>query len=367
MQELLERVYFHNTVREYLIALGIIVIGLLLVKALRKFVIVRAEKWTARTTTKIDDFIVNSIDRFGIPALYIGAVGIGVNFLKLPERLEDILSIAATVAFTFLGIRFVSNTLLLLLQYYVRHQRNGDEKVRQLGGIMLIINVIIWGIGILFLFSNLGYDVTAVIAGLGVGGIAIALAAQNILGDLFNYFVIFLDRPFEIGDFVIVDDKKGVIEKIGIKTTRVKTLSGEQLVFANSDLTTSRIHNFKRMQERRVLFRLNVTYQTALEQLKALPQLLKSIVEEQQELVRFDRAHFAAYGESSLEFELVYYVLDSDFGKYMDVNQAVHLRIFEEFQERGIEFAYPTRTLFLSGQPRGELMMESEALDRRGR
>lgn len=366
MQELLERVYFHNTVQEYLIALGIIVIGLLLVKALRKFVIVRAEKWTARTTTKIDDFIINSIDRFGIPALYIGAVGIGINFLELPDRLDDILAIAATVAFTFLGIRFVSNTILLLLQYYVRNQSNGDEKVRQLGGIMLIINVIIWGIGILFLFSNLGYDVTAVIAGLGVGGIAIALAAQNILGDLFNYFVIFLDRPFEIGDFVVVDDKKGVIEKIGIKTTRIKTLSGEQLVFANSDLTTSRIHNFKRMQERRVLFRLNITYQTAFEQLKALPELLKSIVEEQQELVRFDRAHFAAYGESSLEFELVYFVLDSDYGRYMDVNQAIHLRIFEEFQARGIEFAYPTRTLFLSGQQRGELMMEGEAQDMRG-
>lgn len=359
IQELLDRVYYHNTVQTYLIALGIIVLGLLLVKAFRRFIIVRAERWTARTTTRIDDFIIDSIDRFGIPALYLGAIGVGINFLVLPGRVEDILRIAATVAFTFLAIRFVSNTLLLLLQSWVRHQSEGEEKVRQLGGIMLIINVIIWGVGLLFLFSNLGYDVTAIIAGLGVGGIAIALAAQNILGDLFNYFVIFLDRPFEVGDFVVVDDKNGVIEKIGIKTTRVKTLSGEQLVFANSDLTKSRIHNFKRMQQRRVLFRIKVTYQTAFEHIKAMPELLKSIILEQ-ELTRFDRAHFATYGESSLEFEVVYYVLDSDYNKYMDVNQAINLRIFEEFSRREIDFAYPTRTLFVANQQGEALLLERE-------
>lgn len=219
---------------------------------------------------------------------------------------------------------------------------------------MIIVNVIIWAVGLLFLFDNLGFDVTTMIAGLGVGGIAIALAAQNILGDLFNYFVIFFDRPFEIGDFVIVDDKMGTVEYIGIKTTRLKSLSGEQLVFANSDLTSSRIHNYKRMQRRRIVFKLGVVYQTSLEQVQQIPDVLRKAVEAQnegqEEVLIFDRAHFASYGESSLNFEVVYNVLSADYNKYMDVQQAINFRIYEAFERMGVAFAYPTRTLHIAGQ-----------------
>ena len=161
---------------------------------------------------------------------------------------------------------------------------------------MLVINLCIWFLGIVFLFDNLGYDVTAIIAGLGIGGIAIALAAQNILGDLFNYFVIFFDRPFEIGDFIVLDDKKGNVEYIGIKTTRLKSITGEQIIISNTDLTNSRLHNFKRMEQRRVLFTLGVTYQTTPEQLQMIPGIIKSIIEDQ-EGITFDRAHFATFGD----------------------------------------------------------------------
>jgi small-conductance mechanosensitive channel len=235
----------------------------------------------------------------------------------------------------------------MLLTSYVRRQHNGEEKVRQIGGLMLIINIVVWAVGIIFLFDNMGYDVTTVIAGLGIGGIAVALAAQNILGDLFNYFVIFMDRPFEIGDFIVVEEKSGVVEYIGIKTTRVKSLSGEQIVFANSDLTNSRIHNYKRMQRRRVVFTIGIVYETPYETIVKIPEMLKSIVLEQ-DTVEFDRAHFAVYGDSSLNFEVVYYVLDSAYNKYMDTQQAINLRIFEEFQKTGVGFAYPTQTLFIS-------------------
>ncbi|MBW3545486.1 MAG: mechanosensitive ion channel family protein, partial [Bacteroidetes bacterium] len=250
---------------------------------------------------------------------------------------------------TILIIRFLAHTLVLVLSAYLRRRHQGEDSVSQMGGLKLIINLLVWLLGLAFLFDNLGYDLTAVIAGLGIGGIAIALAAQNILGDLFNYFVIFFDRPFEVGDFVVVDDKNGVIEHIGVKTTRIKTLSGEQLVFANSDLTSSRIHNYKRMQQRRVVFTIGVTYDTALEKLTQLSGLLKEIVEEQ-EPVRFDRAHFKGYGDSSLDYEIVYYVLSSDYNKYMDIQHAINLRIYEKFQEMEVEFAFPTRTLYLAGQ-----------------
>lgn len=351
MNDILERTYFHNTVQEYLIVTGGILGAFLLIWAFKKWVISGIEKLTAKTKTKIDDYLVRSLDRYGIPALYITAVYAGVRYLVLSDRLGNILDIAITVAVTILLIRFVSSLILSILQSYIirshHHQGSGEEKVKQLGGIMLLINIFIWLIGILFLFDNFGYDVTTMVAGLGIGGIAVALAAQNILGDLFNYFVIFLDRPFEVGDYLIVDDKSGVVEKIGVKTTRVKTLTGDQLVFSNSDLSNSRIHNYKKMEKRRVLFKIGVIYQTSLEHLKEIPDIFKTVIEEQ-EMAEFDRAHFIAYAESSLDFEVVYYILNPDFLLYRDVHQAVNLRIFEEFSRRGIIFAYPTRTLFVS-------------------
>ena len=229
----------------------------------------------------------------------------------------------------------------------MRKQDQGEEKVKQLGGIMLLLNIIIWAVGFLFLFDNLGYDVTTIIAGLGIGGIAIALAAQNILGDLFNYFVIFFDRPFEIGDFIVVDDKKGTVEHIGIKTTRLKSLTGEQLVFSNSDLTNSRIHNFKRMEHRRISFTLGVVYNSTLDQLKEIPSLIKGIIAEQND-VTLDRVHFLNYGDYSLKFEIVYFVETSDFNRYADIQQEINLRIFEVFNAKNIEFAYPSQTIFMA-------------------
>ncbi|MCK4428221.1 MAG: mechanosensitive ion channel family protein, partial [candidate division Zixibacteria bacterium] len=191
-----------------------------------------------------------------------------------------------------------------------------------------------------------GFKISTVIAGLGIGGIAVALAAQAILGDLFSYFSILFDRPFEVGDFIILDDYLGTIEHIGIKTTRVRSLGGEQLVFSNADLTNSRLRNYKRMAKRRVVFKLGVTYQTTLEQVKEIPTIIKNIIQNITDTV-FDRAHFSSYGDFSLVFETVYYVLSRDYNKYMNIQQEINFAIKEEFEKRGIEFAYPTQTLFL--------------------
>lgn len=346
MDIILDRVYYHNTVLDYLIALGIIIIGLILARAFKKVFLNRIERWAKTTRSNLDDFIVENVDRFILPAIYLFIIHAGINYLTLSEKVQDVLRVATTVVITFLFVRLISSTILMLLRSYVRKQEHGEEKVKQLGGLMLIINVIIWMLGLLFLFDNMGYNVTTIITGLGIGGIAIALAAQNILGDVFNYFVIFFDRPFETGDFIIVDDKMGTVDYIGIKTTRIKSLSGELLVFANSDLTNSRIHNYKQMMRRRVVFSFGVIYQTSLEQMKLIPKLVEGIIKEQHP-VMFDRAHFQKYGDSSLDYEVVYYVLDSDYNKYMDIQQAINFRIFEEFEKRGIEFAYPTRTLYM--------------------
>jgi small-conductance mechanosensitive channel len=214
---------------------------------------------------------------------------------------------------------------------------------------MIVVNMVIWFLGLVFLLSNWGIEVTPIIAGLGIGGIAVALAAQNILGDLFSYFVIFFDRPFEAGDFIIVDDKMGTIEYVGIKTTHIRALGGEQIIIGNSNLTNSRIHNYKRMGRRRVVFTIDVEYGTPLAVLKKIPAMLRSAVEKQQ-LVTFDRAHFAAYKEWSLRFEIVYYVESPDFNRYMDIQQNINFTIHEMFEQEKIDFAYPTQSLLLKGQ-----------------
>ncbi len=347
MNDILNRSILSNTIYDYLIAIGVVLIGFIVIKLFKGPVLRRLQALTDRTNTNIDDYIITSIQRFGIPALYVLLVSSALRYLTISPRLSLVLYYLTIIIITILIIRFISSTVLVLLTKYVRTQSDGEEKVKQLYGIMVIINVFIWSVGILFMLNNLGFNVTAIIASLGIGGIAVALAAQNIVSDIFNYFVIFFDRPFEVGDFVAIDNKSGVIEYVGLKTTRVKTLSGEQLVFSNSDLTGSRIHNFKKMLRRRIVFKIAVTYQTSHSHLKEIPILLKNIVEEQKPIT-FDRAHFFAYAESSLEFEVVYYVESGDYNLYMDIHQAINLRIYEELEKRNIELAYPTRTLYIN-------------------
>ncbi|MBL7872875.1 MAG: mechanosensitive ion channel family protein [Cyclobacteriaceae bacterium] len=347
MQDFLKREYYGNDVEHYLITLAIIFGGLLLLRIMRKSILRKIKDWTSKTETQLDDYLVRGIEKFGLPILNYVVIYFAIRYLVLPEHVEKLIRNAIVVIFTFYGVRMISSFARLSLEAFIKSRHEGEEKLKQLGGIMLVINIILWGIGLLFIFTNLGYDVTAIVAGLGIGGIAIALAAQNILGDLFNYFVIFFDRPFEIGDFVAVDDKKGTVEYIGIKTTRLKSITGEQLVFSNSDLTNSRIHNFKRMERRRIIFSLGVVYQTPPQLLEKIPTIIKDIIAAQPK-VTFDRAHFSKFGASSLDYEIVYFVETSEYNQYMDLQQKINMQIFHAFAAEKIEFAYPTQTLFLT-------------------
>ena len=345
MNYLAEQEYFGNSLLSYLIALTIIVLGLVVARIFRTIFIGRLQKWAKQTETTADDFVVEGIKRFGIPALYYFVIYNGINYLDLSVKAQRILEVATAVVVTFLLLRLLSSTILLVLQTHIRKQEHGEEKINQLGGLMIVINIVIWILGFVFLIDNLGYDVTTIVTGLGIGGIAVALAAQNILGDLFNYFVIFFDRPFEVGDFIVVDDKSGTVEYIGLKTTRIRSLSGEQLVVGNSHLTSSRIHNFKRLLKRRATFSIDVEYGTPLEIVREIPVMLRRIVESQENAI-FDRSHFARYNDWSLRFEVVYHVNAPEYNTYMDIQQNINFRIYEEFQQRGIGFAFPSQTVF---------------------
>ncbi len=347
MQDFLSQTYFGNTVLNYFIALGIFVVGIIVIKIFKTIVLNRLKKWSESTETQIDDFLVRGIQRTVVPLLYLGAFYLAIEYLKIDPDTMGIINKIAVIIFTFFLLRAISSVIRFSLSAYVRKKGGEESREKELRGISTIIGLIIWTVGLVFLLDNLGFKVSAVITGLGIGGIAVALAAQAILGDLFAYFVIFFDRPFEIGDFIIVGDKLGSVEYIGLKTTRVRSLSGEQLVFSNKDLTDSRIHNYKKMERRRVVFQLGVIYQTTLEQVKEIPGIVRKIIEDQEDTA-FDRGHFAKYGDFSLNFEFVYYVIGADYNKYMDIQQAINLAIYKVFEEKGIEFAYPTQTLFMS-------------------
>ncbi|WP_035333784.1 mechanosensitive ion channel family protein [Dyadobacter crusticola] len=346
MSDTLNFLILGNTLITWSLAFALLAVLLIAIRFFRSIVIRRAKKWAMKTTTSWDNFVIEMIESSVVPVLYIGSVYLAFSMLTLPANVDRVAHTALLIVVTFFALRIVSSAFKKFVLSFIHHQENSEAKQKQASGLILIVNIVIWIIGIVFMIDNLGYDVTSLIAGLGIGGIAIALAAQTILGDLFSYFVIFFDRPFEIGDFVVIDDKSGVIEYIGIKTTRIRTLGGEQLVCSNTDLTNSRLHNYKRLQKRRILFHLGVTYQTSHATLAEIPGIIREIIESKPDLT-FDRAHFSGYGDFSLNFEVVYYVLGADYTFYMDKQQAIYLDIFKAFEERKIDFAYPTQTLLM--------------------
>lgn len=336
-EEFLSREYWGNTVQAYLIALGVVLIGLLLIRIFKRVLLNRFEKWAAKSETHFDDMLVRGLERFGLPILTFAILYWAINSLELSSKAEKILNVATAVVIAYFVIRLISALIQNLITSGIRKQENGDVKIKQVGGLMIIINMVIWVLGLVFLVDNLGYNVTTILTGVGIGGIAIALAAQNIVGDLFNYFVIFFDKPFEVGDSVTVDDKNGTIEYIGLKTTRVRSLTGEQIIISNSDLTKSRVHNFKRQETRRIAFTLSVRYQTSIEKLKKIPGIIKEIIEGT-ENTRFDRAHFARFTEYGLTFEVVYFVTVPEYVRYMDAQQDINLKIMEAFKNENITF-----------------------------
>lgn len=346
VQDFFDKTFWGNSVTIYLTAFVIFIICFAIIKVFKKIVLTKLKKWAEKTKTTLDDFLIKEIEKTIIPLLYYGGFYLALTTLTLNPRIESIFNKVSVILVTFFFLRVITSTINYAINIFFKKKGHDESKRKELKGITTILSFLIWTIGFVFLLDNLGFNISAVIAGLGIGGIAIALAAQTILGDLFSYFIIFFDRPFEIGDFITVGDKSGTVEFIGIKTTRLRAIGGEQLIFANKDLTNSRIHNYKKMEKRRVVFTLGVIYQTTAAQLAEIPAIVKNIIQSQADTI-FDRGNFASFGDSSLNFEFVYYVNSPDYSKYMNIQENINLKIFEEFEKRKIEFAYPTQTIFV--------------------
>lgn len=277
-------------------------------------------------------------------ALYCGSYALPLQG-RAAATVSAIIEIAVLLQLGIWSIRVV----FYGIDRFVSQQPQGEDArlATAMGAITFLARVIVWSFVGLLILSALKINITALVTGLGIGGVAVALAAQNILGDLFASLSILLDRPFSIGHFIVYGDVAGTVEHVGIKSTRIRSLSGEEIVQSNSNLLNTRIHNYRHLSERRILFGIGVTYDTPLDKLKDIPGMVRDIIQAIEQ-TRFDRAHFKAYGDSALNFEIVYYVLSPDYNLYMDIQQRINLELFRRFQERKIEFAFPTRTLYVT-------------------
>lgn len=349
IESILEFQFLGNSGREWLVAIGIGLALMALFYLLRKLLHYRLKAIAKLTHTSWDDALIETLGHTKTMALVIFALALGSNVLSLPDGLRRVLTSITIITLCVQAGLWASNLLKFWLANAMAERREDDPaSVATLSVASWVGRGILWSVVLLLVLDNLGFDITALVAGLGIGGVAVALAVQNILGDLFASLSIVLDKPFVVGDFLIVDDYLGVVEQVGLKTTRLRSLSGEQLVMSNADLLSSRLRNYGRMYERRVLFTVGVTYQTPRELLRKIPSMIENAVN-QQDKVRFDRCHFKEFGDFSLNFETVYYVLDPDYAIYMSIQQSINLMIHEAFETDGIEFAYPTQTLFLEG------------------
>ena len=345
----LDRIYYGNTLKSWLFAIIVAIVLFATLKILKKLIIRHLTPLAEKTETFLDDLALDLIKSTKFFFLLFLSLYAGSFMLSLPGKAASLIRGATLIAF-FLQTAIWGN---YCLSYFLNRYKSQKLEEQDAAGVATITafgfmgRLFLWTAVVLLILDNLGVDITALIAGLGIGGIAVALAAQNILGDLFASLSIMLDKPFVIGDFIIVDKDMGSIEHIGLKTTRIRSLSGEQLIFSNSDLLQSRIRNYKRMYERRVVFSIGVIYQTPYDKLKTIPSLIREIIEAQEQ-TRFDRTHFTEFGSSSLNFEIVYWVKNPDYNVYRDIHQAINLKIFCRFEEEGIVFAYPTQTLYLN-------------------
>jgi small-conductance mechanosensitive channel len=354
LPELLEVTVYGSPLVQWALAF-LIAAAIVLAAMLAKPILVRRlEAASKRTQTAVDDAFVGALQATRIALVSVIAIQVGSQVLALPGRAQGIVAGAATIAL-FLQAGLWATALLdfWLKRTQARALASNPGAATSLSAIGFVGRVVLWAIMLLLVLDNLGINVTTLIAGLGIGGIAVALAVQNILGDLFASLSIVIDKPFVVGDFIIVDNYMGTIEHVGLKTTRMRSLGGEQIIVSNSDLLNTRIRNYKRMYERRVVFKFGVLYQTPVEQVERIPPLVRRIVEAQQN-VRFDRAHFFAFGDSSLDFEVVFWVSSPDYNVYMDIQQAVNLALMRELAAMNVQFAYPTRSLFIEGPVRVE-------------
>lgn len=332
---MLEYVLFNNELSLYIKA---IIAFVLIFISFRIFINIVIKKYISSENILFE--VIKSIKQ---PFYLFLSLYVSLMFLSIPSFPQKILD---TVLFILIASQIISATQIIISFFALKTvDKNDHAKKYAINIVMKIVKYSLWVVAALFIMPNLNINITSFVAGLGVGGIAIAFALQNILSDLFSSFAIYFDKPFMVGDFIMFNNQKGTVKKIGIKTTRLKSIFGEEIVVSNKELTTAVIQNFKKMKERRVVFSFGVTYETSTKKIKRINEIIKEIFDKI-EMTRLDRAHFKNFGDSSLGFEVSFYVKTPDYKEYMDIQQEINIKLMESFEKEKIGFAYPTQTIY---------------------
>ena len=343
--EFLEYNFLSNSIKDYSLALFAFLFFFIFFKAFQGVIVMRLKKIAQKTKTNVDDVLIKIVQSIKSYFYLLLAIYFALFFLNISDVIQKIIT-------AFLSVSIIYQVVLafqILLDYVIAEKLKKEKQTESKTAIILIKKIIkwvLWSIGSLMVLSNLGVNINSLVAGLGVGGIAVAIALQNILEDLFSSFAIYFDKPFVIGDFIVVGKHNGIVEKIGIKTTRIRSLQGEEIIISNKELTSSRIANFKSMEERRAVFSFGVDYRTSSENLVKVNKIVEHVIDSEPK-ARFDRVHFVEFGDSSLSFDVIYYVLSSEYRDYRDVHQNILFGIKKSFTKEGISMAFPTQSIYI--------------------
>jgi small-conductance mechanosensitive channel len=345
-EEFLSYSFWGNSVKDYILAVIVFVLALIIFRIVKYEIVKKLRNVADKTQAEVDDILVKIVDKIGWPFYVFFAIFFAINCIQVPAGVNVFFSYASPIVAVFIIIRSLQQFVDYGLRKIAKEkqQENASSVVNVLGR---ILRGALWGLAFIYIVSLFGYDITTVVASFGVLGIVLAFGLQHVLSDIFASFSIFFDKPFNVGDFIVVGDNPGVVKNVGIRSTRIQSLWGQEVVIPNQELTSAQINNYKKMERRRVQFSFGVVYDTSAEKLEKALGITKEIVDKI-ELAELDRVHFKEYGEFSLNFEVVYYVDTSDYNKYMDIQQEINLSLKKRFEKEGISFAYPTQTVIIN-------------------
>jgi len=341
---MLSQNYFGNYVYSYVVSLCLFFLYTFVFKIIQLFILNRLKAFSVKTATDIDDTLVKLFESLKPPFYAFLAFYLALQSLTLSPYVQYLTNTITIIWAVYQVVYMVQ----IIISYITKKRLSQDENQAETAAqaLSLIAKILLWSLGVLLVLSNIGVDVTSLIAGLGISGVAVAFAVKDILGDLFSSFTIYFDKPFKVGDFIILGDINGTVKKIGIKTTRIKSLQGQELIIPNQKLTSEVVQNYNPMQQRRVDFKLRVAYETDSKKLEKIPDWIREIIEAQ-EVVEFGRAHLKQLGETSLVYEIIYSILESDYAIYMDTQHTINLSILKKLEKEKVAIAYPTQTLHI--------------------
>ncbi len=344
--EISNRIYYGNSAINYFYSFTSFIITICILVIIKTLSINRIIKIADKTKILFDDLIDYITKVFNWHIYILIALYVAFKFITTPKIFSTVISYIVIALGIYYIIKFIQIIIDIVTQKTIKEKGGVKVDKTLIDFIARVIKILVWVIAILIIVQNLGYDVTALMAGLGVGGIAIAFALQNVLKDLFASLSIFFDKPFELGDYISVGKDSGTITKIGLRSTRLKTFKGVTLIISNKEIVESRVYNFRKMEKRRIFFKLRISYETPSNKLKKIPKLIEDIISNIED-VNFERIHFVKFDDYSLVFNVAYLILSGKYTKYLDINQEINYQIREVFEKEEIKMAYPTQTLFV--------------------